>query len=168
VPAEVVFVHTRGDDEFERVIRTGVPAGGPCRTPGRLCVVPEGAPLFDDRSMLDNVRLLSRLFGRPLSRHDAEFALRSTDVPDRLHQASARSLPPLSRLQVWLAIARLEHIDAVVLERPFTNLATDEGEILASLLRELAQLPKRVVVSGPDQSTGELLRPASAVATAPR
>jgi predicted ABC-type transport system involved in lysophospholipase L1 biosynthesis ATPase subunit len=129
---------------------TGLPSGAGC-------VVPVGAPLFEHRSAIHNVVLLTSLSGRRCDRATAVYWLRRVDVPDALHESAAASLPAMCRLSVWLAIVHLTEPEFVVLENPFGTLDSESTHSLIGLLVEASSRIRRVVVTGSDRSIAQRL-----------
>jgi ABC-type multidrug transport system ATPase subunit len=102
-------------------------------------VVPE-APVWPSRSTVSSVEYVLRLCGLPKpSDDDSVEALRLAEVPDRLIDASSRTLNQFQRFGVWLAIHRLRRAPVLLMDDPFVRLTGSETENLARLIQEAVE-----------------------------
>lgn len=121
-----------------------------------VIVVPRGAPLLDRRSAVSNMRVLLGLSGQACAESDAITALRTIEIPDRLHWVRANRLTRAQRLAVWLGICRLRGSKTVVLIDPFVGVAGGCVGSLARLIREMATPGRTVLLVSDDPTVGEL------------
>jgi ABC-2 type transport system ATP-binding protein len=116
------------------------------------------SPLQRHLTVLSNIAFLLQLAGRaPADSTAIEWALRRSDIPDRLFVKTAASLSPREALSVWLAVARLRDTPVLLLDDPTERLTAVEGRRLAALIRDLASEGRAIVVTTRDPTFAELL-----------
>ena len=99
--------------------------------------------------------LLTALSNRTCTEIEAVAALRTMELPDRLHGAKANRLSPSQRLITWLAISRLRDSLTTVLIEPFAGIPGADLEPLARLIRETASRDRTLLLVSVDPTTGE-------------
>lgn len=114
--------------------------------PGRVCVIPRSAPLLDGLTPVAVCRIYCALHRIPSSRAAILTHLRTLEVPDRLLEQSVRQLEPLHRTQTWLAMARLAHVNVVILVEPLAGAPLRQQRQMHRLLQEAAGSHQHIFV----------------------
>jgi ABC-type multidrug transport system ATPase subunit len=113
--------------------------------------VPAGAAVLPHLTPIEQVQLVVRLAGdRSVAKPDIVYALRVSEVPDRLFSVRCVALTAYQRLCVWLAIHRARKTTSLLLDDPVLALTAGQGHDFARLLRELASESTTILIATRD------------------
>lgn len=118
----------------------------------RMTYVPKRSPLLSHLRITEQVGYLGALTGHRFTKRQIVTGLRLCGVPDRLMTQRTRTLNPIHRLGLWLAVCRLRQSPILLMEDPTDDLTRAQVSFATELIRELASPDRCVLIASRDES----------------